>query len=116
MFQFRKPLLGLAAAAVLATAAPALAQDEGPIKVGILHSLSGTMAISETTLSDVMLMLIEQRLDSHFKCDTELRGECLDWCFEAETLSRRSIEIPDDAVDVFVAVAAEACPSRQVSP
>jgi len=29
------------------------------IKVGILHSLSGTMAISETTLKDVMLMLIE---------------------------------------------------------
>jgi urea transport system substrate-binding protein len=31
------------------------------IKVGILHSLSGTMAISETTLKDVMLMLIEQQ-------------------------------------------------------
>jgi urea transport system substrate-binding protein len=38
----------------------ALAQDE-TIKVGILHSLSGTMAISETTLKDVMLMLIEQQ-------------------------------------------------------
>jgi urea transport system substrate-binding protein len=31
------------------------------IKVGILHSLSGTMAISETTLRDVMLMLIEEQ-------------------------------------------------------
>ena len=31
------------------------------IKVGILHSLSGTMAISETTLKDVMLMLIEDQ-------------------------------------------------------
>ncbi|MEM1435794.1 MAG: urea ABC transporter substrate-binding protein [Pseudomonadota bacterium] len=30
-----------------------------PIKIGILHSLSGTMAISETTLKDTMLMLIE---------------------------------------------------------
>src|ERR671914_760998 len=29
------------------------------IKVGVLHSLSGTMAISETTLKDVMLMLID---------------------------------------------------------
>jgi len=36
----------------------AFAQGE-PIKVGVLHSLSGTMAISETTLKDVMLMLIE---------------------------------------------------------
>ena len=31
------------------------------IKVGILHSLSGTMAISETTLKDTMLMLIEEQ-------------------------------------------------------
>ena len=31
-----------------------------PIKVGILHSLSGTMAISETSLKDVALMAIEE--------------------------------------------------------
>jgi len=31
------------------------------IKVGILHSLSGTMAISETTLKDTMLMLVEEQ-------------------------------------------------------
>ena len=31
------------------------------IKVGVLHSLSGTMAISETTLKDTMLMLIDQQ-------------------------------------------------------
>src|SRR5690242_1340934 len=43
----------------LAAALPAKAQDT--IKVGILHSLSGTMAISETTLKDVMLMLIEEQ-------------------------------------------------------
>ncbi|MEM8579829.1 MAG: urea ABC transporter substrate-binding protein [Pseudomonadota bacterium] len=38
----------------------AMAQDD-TIKVGVLHSLSGTMAISETTLKDVMLMLIEEQ-------------------------------------------------------
>src|SRR5246500_1235301 len=43
----------------LAAALPAEAQDT--IKVGILHSLSGTMAMSETTLKDVMLMLIEEQ-------------------------------------------------------
>jgi urea transport system substrate-binding protein len=37
------------------------AQAEDTIKIGILHSLSGTMAISETTLKDVVLMLIEQQ-------------------------------------------------------
>jgi urea transport system substrate-binding protein len=31
------------------------------IKVGILHSLSGTMAISETTLKDTVLMMIEEQ-------------------------------------------------------
>jgi urea transport system substrate-binding protein len=35
------------------------AAEEAPIKVGVLHSLSGTMAISETTLKDTVLMLIE---------------------------------------------------------
>src|SRR6201991_3451683 len=34
---------------------------DATIKVGILHSLAGTMAISETTLKDVMLMLIEEQ-------------------------------------------------------
>src|SRR5947209_587311 len=34
---------------------------QNTIKVGILHSLSGTMAISETTLKDVMLMLIDEQ-------------------------------------------------------
>ncbi|HZB92553.1 MAG TPA: urea ABC transporter substrate-binding protein [Stellaceae bacterium] len=37
------------------------AAETGPIKVGILHSLSGTMAISEVPLKDVMLMLIAEQ-------------------------------------------------------
>ena len=36
------------------------AQAADTIKVGILHSLSGTMAISETSLRDVALMAIEE--------------------------------------------------------
>src|SRR5271169_1837411 len=43
----------------LLAALPAKAEDT--IKVGILHSLSGTMAISETTLKDVVLMLIDEQ-------------------------------------------------------
>src|SRR5262245_19452531 len=45
-------------AAAAVTAAPVV-DERGPIKVGILHSLSGTMAISETSLKDVALMTIE---------------------------------------------------------
>ncbi|MDB5889580.1 MAG: urtA [Polaromonas sp.] len=39
---------------------PAHAQSGGTIKVGILHSLSGTMAISETVLKDTVLMAIDE--------------------------------------------------------
>jgi urea transport system substrate-binding protein len=53
----KKTLLTTAAATALLAASPALA--DCTIKVGVLHSLSGSMAISETTLRDVMLMLID---------------------------------------------------------
>ena len=46
-------------AGLLALSPPAGAAE--PIKVGVLHSLSGTMAISETALKDVMLFLIEEQ-------------------------------------------------------
>ncbi|RMC37914.1 urea ABC transporter substrate-binding protein [Paracoccus alkanivorans] len=39
----------------------AWAQEGEPIKIGVLHSLSGTMAISETTLKDTVLMMVEQQ-------------------------------------------------------
>ena len=38
-----------------------LAQAADTIKVGVLHSLSGTLAISETTLKDVVLMLVDEQ-------------------------------------------------------
>jgi urea transport system substrate-binding protein len=50
-------LTAAAVAAGLAVALPATAQQ--PIKVGVLHSLSGTMAISETTLKDTVLMMVD---------------------------------------------------------
>ena len=52
------PAVGSVAAAT-AEAAPSKGKETGPIKVGILHSLSGTMAISETSLKDVALMTID---------------------------------------------------------
>ena len=53
--------LMLATGLVATLAGSALAQAADTIKVGILHSLSGTMAISETTLKDTMLMLIDEQ-------------------------------------------------------
>ncbi|MEE3169775.1 MAG: transporter substrate-binding protein, partial [Pseudomonadota bacterium] len=51
--------LGLSALALSISFNSVAAED--PIKVGILHSLSGTMAISETVLKDTVEMLIEQQ-------------------------------------------------------
>ncbi|ATG89590.1 urea ABC transporter substrate-binding protein [Methylomonas koyamae] len=57
---FRKLASATALSAALFATATA-AQAEDTIKVGVLHSLSGTMAISETTLKDTMLMLIDEQ-------------------------------------------------------
>ncbi|MBP6339167.1 MAG: transporter substrate-binding protein, partial [Vitreoscilla sp.] len=55
----RRSLTALAAtAAVLGFSS--LAQAADTIKVGVLHSLSGTMAISETVLKDTVLMAIDE--------------------------------------------------------
>ncbi len=53
-------MLGAASVLVMGLAAGA-AQAADTIKVGVLHSLSGTMAISETTLKDTVLMLVEEQ-------------------------------------------------------
>ena len=57
--KFVKTLSALALTAGLAVAGSV--QAEETIKVGVLHSLSGTMAISETTLKDTMMMLIDEQ-------------------------------------------------------
>jgi urea transport system substrate-binding protein len=49
------------AALALAVSATNMAIAADTIKVGVLHSLSGTMAISETTLKDTVLMLVEEQ-------------------------------------------------------
>ncbi len=57
-FMKRVALSAALATAGLAVGTAAIAAD--PIKVGVLHSLSGTMAISETSLKDVALMTIDE--------------------------------------------------------
>ncbi len=61
----RQALFGAAAGALAASGTlggltRAVAADD-TVKIGVLHSLSGTMAISETTLKDVMLMLVDEQ-------------------------------------------------------
>ena len=54
----RKTLAGLLLAAVTQFANTGSAAE--PVKIGILHSLSGTMAISETSLRDVVMMAADE--------------------------------------------------------
>jgi urea transport system substrate-binding protein len=93
----------LAAAGLLATGLSmtsiAYAQED-TIKVGILHSLSGTMAISETTLKDVMLMLIEEQNKKGGLLGKQLEAVVVDpasdWPLFAER-ARELIEVNDVA-------------------
>src|SRR3954463_1006857 len=57
--RWMKTLCGLALAAALLPAGMARAADD-TVKIGVLHSLSGTMAISETSLKDVVQMAAEE--------------------------------------------------------
>jgi len=55
-----RALLGASAiVAAVAASVPVVRADEDTIKIGVLHSLSGTMAISETTLKDTVLMMVD---------------------------------------------------------
>ena len=70
--------LALSATIVAAATAAHAQQAECPIKVGVLHSLSGTMAISETTLKDTMLMLVDQQKKAGGLLGCELEAVVVD--------------------------------------
>ena len=54
-------VVGLMLVVLILMALPKAAAAQDTIKVGVLHSLSGTMAISETTLKDTVLMMIDEQ-------------------------------------------------------
>ncbi|PTQ73362.1 urea ABC transporter substrate-binding protein [Celeribacter persicus] len=72
-----KATLASALFASTALASSAFAAD-CPIKVGVLHSLSGTMAISETTLKDTMLMLVDAQNEKGGVLGCELEAVVVD--------------------------------------
>lgn len=55
----KKLAAGVIASSAIVYSGAVMAADT--IKVGVLHSLSGTMAISESTLKDTVLMMIEEQ-------------------------------------------------------
>ena len=81
----------------------AQADDHGDtIKIGVLHSLSGTMAISETTLKDTVLMMIEEQNKAGGLLGKKLEAVVVDpasdWPLFAEKM-RELIEVHE--VDVI---------------
>ncbi|ODT69623.1 MAG: urea ABC transporter substrate-binding protein [Pelagibacterium sp. SCN 63-23] len=101
-FSAKRALLAAAfAGSAFLPMTPVLAQDD-TIKVGILHSLSGTMAISETTLKDTMLFLIDKQNAAGGILGKQIEPVVVDiasdWPLAAE-LARQLIEVDDvDAV------------------
>ena len=92
----------LMAAAVMGASAQAIAQDDDPIKVGILHSLSGTMAISETVLKDTVEMLIEQQNDAGGLLGRQLEAVVVDPASNWPLFAERARELlAQEEVDVI---------------
>src|SRR6187200_1892157 len=59
--KLKRILLAASLAATALTFPAGITAQQDTIKIGVLHSLSGTMAISETTLKDTVLMLIDEQ-------------------------------------------------------
>jgi len=98
----RKLSMTLLAAAIAATGTQALAQDDDPIKVGILHSLSGTMAISETVLKDTVEMLIERQNEAGGLLGRELEAVVVDPASDWPLFAEKARELlAQEEVDVI---------------
>ena len=101
-FTRRKLTAALAGAAfaVSSFASVATAQED-TIKVGILHSLSGTMAISETTLKDVMEMLVDEQNAKGGLLGKKLEAVVVDPASDWPLFAEKARElITGDGVDV----------------
>ncbi|WP_432460412.1 MULTISPECIES: urea ABC transporter substrate-binding protein [unclassified Agarivorans] len=78
------------------------AQAADTIKVGVLHSLSGTMAISETTLKDTVLMMIDQQNKKGGLLGKKLEPVVVDPASNWPLFAEKARELLDkDKVDVI---------------
>ncbi len=92
--------LGLSALALSISMNAVAAED--PIKVGILHSLSGTMAISETVLKDTVEMLIEKQNEAGGVLGRELEAVVVDPASDWPLFAEKARELlAKEKVDVI---------------
>jgi len=101
----RKHWIAGASLALATLAGTAQVQAADPIKVGVLHSLSGTMAISETTLKDTVLMLIEQQNAAGGLLGRPLEAVVVDPASDWPLFAERTRQLLEqDQVDVIFGV------------
>ncbi|TFL16275.1 urea ABC transporter substrate-binding protein [Jannaschia formosa] len=94
----------LTAIALTLGAAPAFADGHVscPVKVGVLHSLSGTMAISETTLKDTVEMLVDIQNEKGGLLGCEIEAVVVDPASDWPLFAEKARElIADEGVDVI---------------
>jgi len=76
-----------------AAEAEAAPEAKEPVKIGVLHSLSGTMAISEVSLKDVVEMAVEEINAAGGvlgkPLETEVVDPASDWDLFAEKSNRK---------------------------
>ena len=90
----------IAAAVLMHWSVSILAQDT--IKVGVLHSLSGSMAISETTLKDTVLMMIEEQNKAGGLLGRQLEAVVVDPASDWPLFAEQTRElITQEGVDVI---------------
>ena len=78
-----------------------LANAADTIKVGVLHSLSGTMAISETTLEDTVLMLVDEQNKKGGLLGKQLEAVVVDPASDWPLFAEKARELLDvEKVDV----------------
>jgi urea transport system substrate-binding protein len=95
LFAKRLLLTGLAGLVV------GLANAADTIKVGVLHSLSGTMAISETTLKDTVLMLVDEQNKKGGLLGKQLEAVVVDPASDWPLFAEKARELLDvEKVDV----------------
>lgn len=97
-----KLAIGLSLGIAVTTVSAHDAHGQDTIKVGVLHSLSGTMAISESTLKDTVLMMIEEQNRKGGLLGRELEAVVVDPASDWPIFAEKARELLDeDEVDVI---------------
>ncbi len=98
--ELKKIIKATAITLSLAVSTAAMAADT--IKVGVLHSLSGTMAISETTLKDTVLMMVEEQNKKGGVLGKQLEAVVVDPASDWPLFAEKTRElITQEGVDVI---------------